>query len=118
MKIISISKIQRILARNLIKKGHSLVIPNTNYISQSEADLISVTKSGYWNEYEIKKTRADFLNEMRAYNAEGSYSYAKYEKHDKIKKCLNDGKNTNKIPSKFWLVTPPNIVEKDELPYF
>jgi len=103
------------LSKELISKGHSMIIPHTNYISQSEADLISVTKSGYWNEYEIKRSRQDFLAEIRAFNGDGSYSYAKYEKHDKIRKCKNGG-NNNKIPNKFWLVTPPDLVEEKEIP--
>lgn len=109
--------VQEELAKELIRKGHYMVIPNTRFISQGEADLVSITQSGYLHEYEIKTDRGDFLAELRAFNGEGSHSYSKYYKHAKMREC-NQGGSTKKIPAKFWVVAPLGVVDEQELPEY
>ena len=55
------TKIQYHLYQDLIAKGHEIVVPNVSWSWLLwEADLISITKAGYMNEYEIKISKQDF----------------------------------------------------------
>ena len=56
-------EIQNVLYNYCSQKHHDYMIPN--YHISYEADFVSVTKSGYINEYEIKCTRADFKAEFK-----------------------------------------------------
>lgn len=114
-------KIQEILANHLMDKGHRMVVPNTESIHY-EADLVSVTKSGYSNEYEIKCSRNDYNAELRAFNEDGSYRRTKAMKHRIQRGIFNEKENfennTDQSPSKFWLVTPYELVDRGEIPEY
>ena len=57
--IIDEAKIQNALFRYLIQKGREYIIPNI-YNGGSEADILTSTKAGYLQEYEIKISLSDF----------------------------------------------------------
>lgn len=55
------SKLQDRLSAELIDRGHEYVVPNVSCWGRTwEADLVSVTQSGYAYEFEIKLTGSDF----------------------------------------------------------
>jgi len=91
--------IQNALYHHVLSKQHSCIIPNI-YLGSSEADLISVTKAGYINEYEIKITRSDFKADF------------KKSKHS----FLKDRQKT--FRAYFWFVTPEGLVDVDEIPEY
>ena len=73
-----------------------------------EADLVSVTKAGYMNEFEIKCSRGDFLNEI---------NMKKRCKRMKHNYYLTDrGPKSPGYPSRFWFVTPHAISSSLEIP--
>ena len=57
-------EIQDWLCKYFMAKQRKVTIPNM-YLYEWESDLISVTKSGYVHEYEIKVTKADYKNDFK-----------------------------------------------------
>ena len=59
------ASIQLNLNYELRSRNHMYIIPNVSWSWLSwEADLISFTRAGYMNEYEIKCTKQDFMNDF------------------------------------------------------
>jgi len=91
------STIQSALYREMSQKGHSYIIPNI-YLGYEESDLISVTKAGYINEYEIKLTRSDFRADFKKH------------KHNRLKNNLKQWRSC------FWFVAPVGLIKLGEIP--
>lgn len=91
------STIQSALYREMSQKGHSYIIPNI-YLGYEESDLISVTKTGYIYEYEIKISRADFKADFRK------------GRHERLKNDLIQWRTC------FWFVTPEGLIKESEIP--
>jgi len=91
--------IQNALYWHLLQKGHAFIVPNI-YLGSEESDLISVTKAGYINEYEIKCAKSDFRADFKKH------------KHG----WLQNGRHQNKTISYFWFVIPVGLVEIEEIP--
>ena len=90
------AKIQYTLFQVLNERGQPYIIPNVSWSwSRWEADSISITKSGYVHEYEIKVTLSDF-------------------RHDFLKrKHLTFQRRyaaTRGVPNYFWYVAPEKAV--------
>lgn len=124
------SEVQEIHTSRLGEKGHGIYISNFHGRFKGEVDVLSVTRSNYCYEHEIKVSRSDLLSELRAVKAEGeSCSRNKCRKHAEISALLEDEKwdlfqkrsrSEVKEPSKIWvpnryyLVCPEEIVDLDE----
>lgn len=81
----------------LTRKRHMLVIPNSQYLVQAEADVLSVTYSGLVHEYEIKVSNTDYNREFT--------SKTKKVKHSRLQKRSERG------PNYFWFVTYDFVIE-------
>ena len=88
------TKIQYALFGHLIQKGREYIIPNI-YNGGSEADILTTTRAGYLQEYEIKISLSDFKNDFRK------------PKHFHIKKFGNYGQYEI---DRFWYVAPLSAV--------
>ena len=59
------AKIQLALYRELLSRGHEIITPNVSWSWLNwEADIISFTRAHYMYEFEIKISKADFLNDF------------------------------------------------------
>ena len=87
------TKIQYLLYQELIARGHEIIVPNVSWSwLYWEADIISITKAGYMNEYEIKISKQDFKADF------------KKRKHNSFKRCsFREGA---RVPNRFWYVAP------------
>jgi hypothetical protein len=93
--------------------GHSPIVPNAQLFC-GENDIISVTKSGYIHEYEIKVSKADFKADFK-----------KVEKHKlleevyswNIRKKYHSGDYYN-YPNYFYYATPENLIDVSEIPAY
>jgi len=101
------------------RKKRSRVIPNFTPKGWWETDVCEITKSGFFREYEIKVTRADFLNDSsksrevrRAWNPQTlTYDiWSTENKHQMV------GSRAPGCPSQFWFVVPENLVAAEEVP--
>ena len=57
-------EIQAALYCDIVNRGHRYIVPNSGVFGW-EADMISCTRAGYINEWEIKISRSDFLADMK-----------------------------------------------------
>ena len=95
------------LVMDLYQKGHSPITTHFKNVGFAECDVLSITKSNYICEYEVKISRSDFKADF------------KKPKHKLIteKKFVNE---TVKWPyyggNYFYFVVPENLITVDELP--
>jgi len=80
-------------------KNHRFITPNSCNIFPWEVDLLSVTRAGYFHEFEIKITLADFKADSR-----------KQRKHQKLKL------GTQHIPKYFWYVIYGFELQAEDVP--
>jgi len=95
------SKIQESL-KNILSQPRFLL--KNLYVFGWESDLLILTQSGYWYEYEIKISRADFKNDFK-------------HKADKHIKYLQNVEYTRK-PNYFYYAVPENMISIDEVPEY
>ncbi len=77
----------------LAGRNHVVAVPNSTQLLRGEVDLLTVTKAGFVNEFEIKCTRADYTRDFRT----------KRYKHQELE--LQYGGYTAWLPNYFWFVT-------------
>ena len=78
-----------------------------------EADVFELTDAGYWREYEIKVTRADFRQDQgkRAWRKPtGADRKGYHNKHDLLAARDTAG------PSHFWFVCPAGLIGAEDVP--
>ena len=90
-------QIQKMLCKQEILKGN---IPCENISAQflGEADVLSILKSGYITEFEVKISRSDFKADAK------KHKWKHYELRIK-----------NSIPNYFYYVCPENLIDKSEI---
>ncbi len=105
-------------------RRYDLMIPNCYITHDNECDLLAVRKSGLVDEFEIKRSRSDFLaDRKKRVNNGGKCAFGSW--HDRN----NDDCTwtTNKLEwlasgdspiNYFWYVTAERIIELDDLPEF
>jgi len=97
-------QIQNKLAQYLqYKKNHSFITPNTTMIFGWECDLISITKSNFIHEFEIKRSKADFKADSN-----------KHRKH----LLLENQNPKHNIPNYFWYVFHDFEFEINDIPEY
>lgn len=93
--------IQRRLMMDFGKR--SFVIPNYTPARWFESDIFEITKAGYFREYEVKMTRADFKADALKYSQKGN-------KHWMLLNGSVDG------PTEFYFVCPEGLIDRSEIP--
>lgn len=91
-----------IYALSIHFKSHEIMSHNTYALqARLEADFLSVTKSGYVHEVEIKISKSDFKADFKKVSG-------KTLKHDLIK-C-------GELANYFWFCTPLNLLDLSDIP--
>lgn len=85
------------------QKKHNFIYPNNASMFCWEADMISVTGSGYIHEYEIKISKSDFKADF---------------KKPKHKIFLGENKSHKHFPSYFWYVTYGFEIDETDIPKY
>lgn len=87
------SEIQDLLYLNFSeKKNHELCVPNVKaLVPRGESDLVSVTKSRFVHEFEIKISSSDFKREFKS----------KKKKH-RLLENIHEGESKIGAPNYFW----------------
>lgn len=87
-------------------KNHEIIVPNSCMFAW-ESDVVSVTRSGFTHEFEIKITRSDFKQD------------AKKERTRLLLDPTVTGyfhSHTVSRPNYFWYVTPEGMIAEAEVP--
>ncbi len=101
------------LMREYYHKGHSPITFRFSGQGIGEADVISITKAGFINEFEIKRTRSDFMADFR----NKTYKHKYLAERVGIKKGFN-GTVWFLAPSYFWFVVPKNLIGIEDIPEY
>ena len=104
-------------------RRYDLMIPNCYITNDNECDLLAIRKSGLVDEFEIKRTRSDFLADRKKRVRNGEPYSGKWEDRNN----QNCSWTTNKLEwlesglspvNYFWYVTLEGIVKVEDLPVF
>lgn len=97
-------QIQDILESDLSGKGHLAVLPNCFVFGNgNESDLVSITRTQYIWEYEIKVSRSDFYADKQK-RRHKLYSDPEHYHWDN---------KSHKKPNRFYYVTPKGLMLED-----
>lgn len=105
----SVSKnIEKSLVMNLYEKGHSPISTHFTGCGLSECDVISISKSDYIYEYEVKISKSDFKADFRK------------NKHKLMteRKSVNESTNFYYIPNYFYFVVTDSLISIDDIPEY
>ena len=98
------------LVMELYQKGHSPISTHASVYGLQECDVISISKSDYIYEYEVKISRSDFKADF------------KKPKHNLIteKKFIKETKKETfyLVPNYFYFVVPENLITVEEIPEY
>lgn len=99
-------EIQMLVGKEMVLRGHSCVCENvSNFIPYREMDVMSVSKSGYLYEFEVKVSRSDFMADFKKKNRQ-----------------FNDGINGVVVPrlspNFFSYVCPDGMIVENEIPSY
>ncbi|HDZ04890.1 hypothetical protein LCGC14_0370560 [marine sediment metagenome] len=94
-------EIQELLCKEEVLKGNLPCENVSNIFYCSESDVVSILKSGYTVEYEVKISRSDFKADAK--KSKWKFYNAKVEKG---------------IPNYFYYACPENLINKNEVPSF
>jgi hypothetical protein len=112
---------EREIQRRLWIKNHNsfdILLPNYTPQDWWECDLFGVTRSGYFHEFEVKITAADF----RADAEKRRKDYAAYRDGDYrgsvpvVNKHQELASRSTKGPSLFWYCVPEGMIDASEVP--
>jgi hypothetical protein len=94
------------LVMNLYQKGHSPISTHATIQGLQECDVISISKSDFIYEYEVKISRSDFKADF------------KKPKHNLITEKKFMIETFYKVPNYFYFVVPENLVTIEEVPEY
>ena len=94
-------------------RRRSFTCPNYTPKEWWECDVFELTKAGYFREYEIKLSRADFRADKLKVDRRFDYDTCEYRarvKHDLLAGSSTEG------PNYFWFVCPKGMLHVSEIP--
>lgn len=103
---ISHVKLQRELVKEFDRKS-SLIVPNCYPCGWFENDVFRISKSGYWYEYEIKTSVADYRQDFR-----------KIAVRDELPKHQQLAERSAAAPNYFSFVLPIGLIPPSEIPEY
>jgi len=116
------NEIQNKMIRHLQRKIGNFVIPNVTLLGSTwESDVVLVTKSLFWTEFEIKTSvadyRKDFLKSERRWK---SGSLLKHDAYSSAEPILSSRQWTKREfipkPKQFYFVTPVRLLNVEDIP--
>lgn len=102
------NNIESALCMYLYEKSHSPITTRFTGMGLQECDVISISKSNYIYEYEIKISRSDFKKDI----LKQKHKFILNEKYTKVSK----GETVYLVPNYFSYITPKGLVNIDEVP--
>lgn len=106
----------------------NFVLPNYTPAGWWECDVFELTDAGYWREYEVKVSVADFRQDAKKCKTRVAWVPVPEEERafpwQKVKQVQEVAKNKHDLlaahevkgPSEFWFVMPAGLVPVTEIP--
>lgn len=101
-------KAQLILENHFLSKNTKQYEITNLYVFNWESDYLTITKSGYVYEVEIKISRADFFNDFKH----------KEEKHILLESNVLHDLHPNDCPNYFYYAVPEGLITEEEVPEY
>ncbi len=98
--------IEGALSMYLYEKQHSPITTHFTGLGLGECDVISVSKSNYIYEYEVKISRSDFFADF------------KKDKHTPMLEGKSTKGDVYLSPNYFYFVSPTNLISIEEVPTY
>lgn len=102
--------IESAICMYLYEKGHSPITTHFTGMGLSECDVISISKSDYIYEYEVKISKSDFKRDF----IKEKHSFMLNEKSTYKRK----GEILYRIPNYFYFVTPTELISIEDIPEY
>lgn len=102
------NNIESALCMYLYEKSHSPITTRFTGMGLQECDVISISKSNYIYEYEIKISRSDFKKDI----LKQKHKFILNEKYTEVSK----GETVYLVPNYFSYITPKDLVSIGEVP--
>ena len=93
--------------------ARSFCLPRYTPAGWWECDLLEITEAGYWREYEIKLTRADFRADQEKTREVLPRAYGQPVVRERKHQLLA---STQRGPCQFYYVLPTGLIAPTELP--
>jgi len=120
IKSLTTNEITDIIIKNLAERSFPIFLPKFYAAGFDEVDVFAISSSGYMYEFEIKRSRSDFLADFKnkshkhqkLLNGEAIYIY------DEWKRGYKTGGEITRIiiPNRFFFVCEINMIKPEELP--
>jgi len=95
----------------------NFVLPRYTPRNWWECDLFEITDAGYFREYEIKLTRADFAADRVKSKTDHQIVEGRWQNIERLK--YREFRSDHPArPVQFWYVTPMGMVKPEEVPEF
>lgn len=108
---LSTVQIQEALLKNFFDfHQHKYCCSNFEGCGYDQADVLTVNKTMYVFEFEVKISRGDFRNDFKKTSKHWHYSKGLFDKSVGDKKV--------RVPNKFYYACPPGLIQLDEVPIY
>ncbi len=107
------NKIEDIVMKHYSQLGHTPITTRFTGLGIGEADVISITKAGFINEFEIKRSHSDYLADFR----NKDYKHKAMLERTGVK-VYPSGNIWYRSANKFWFVVPEDLITLDEIPEY
>lgn len=121
-KIMTTNEISDIIITDLVNRQFPIFLTTYAGCGMDEADVLGVNRNGFMYEYEIKRSKSDFLADFK--NKPHKHRKFKERKaihiYDEWKKGKKTGNRFERIliPNRFFFVCEDNLISKDEVPEY
>lgn len=119
--------IQKRLQHRCIEKQHDPMSHNS-FLYSWESDFLSITRTGYVHEYEIKISKSDFKADFKKVEKHQVLQHGYYIRKrticvrgtasGKMRYPIIEKQIICKRPNYFWYVCPPNLILKEDIPAY
>jgi hypothetical protein len=104
--------IEASLCMYLYEKSHSPVSTHFSGYGLQECDVISISKSDYIYEYEVKISRSDFKNDFK------KLKHKNMVLRNAVFEVKKTGEINYNIPNYFSFVVPKDLIKLEEIPEY
>jgi hypothetical protein len=116
------NEISDVILESMSKRSFSAFLTSFSGQGFYEADVFGINNNGYMYEYEIKRSRGDFLadfkNKTHKHNLlKDGISFKIYDEWKKGRKTGNKEKHVL-IPNRFFFACEPGLIDPSELPEY
>jgi len=107
------NQIEDIIMKHYSQLGHTPITTRFTGLGIGEADVISITKAGFINEFEIKCSRNDYLADFR----NKDYKHKAMFERTGVK-VYPSGEVWYHSANNYWFVMPKNMIDIKEMPEY